>query len=190
MIMKTYILPALKITLSTALLFGIIYPLFIAGIAHFIAPDEGDGEVIELNSKKIGFVLLGQSFSSERYFNSRPSAVNYNAASTGGSNKGPGNPDYLKQVEERINDILKTNPGISKKEIPIDIITASGGGLDPHISPQAAMFQIQRIAKARGLSEEKLKVLVDRHIQRPLFGLLGPSTVHVLYLNLDLDQLH
>ncbi len=188
--MKTYILPALKITLITVLLFGIIYPLFIVGISYFIAPDEGDGEVIEQNGKKIGFALLGQSFATEKYFNSRPSAVNYNAAATGGSNKGPGNPEYLTQLEERINDILSSNPGISRKDIPIDIITASGSGLDPHISKQAAMFQIRRIAKARGVSEEKLKTLVDRHTQGPLFGLFGPTNVYVLYLNLDLDQIH
>ena len=188
--MKTYILPAVKITFFTVLIFGIVYPLFIVGIAGLVAPDGGDGETIQVNGKTIGFELIGQSFKTEKYFNSRPSAINYNAAATGGSDKGPSNPDYLKQVKERINDFISKNPGIRREDIPVDLITASGGGLDPQISPQAAYVQIPRIAKARGLSEEKLKVLVEQYVQPPLLNLFGFSIVHVLSLNIALDQLH
>lgn len=186
--MKTYIFQAVKITLLTVLLFGIIYPLFIVGIATIIGPGAGDGETIQVDGKTMGFVLIGQSFTSEKYFNSRPSAVKYNAAATGGSNKGPSNPDYLSQVEGRIQDILSKNPTLKVNDIPVDLITASGEGLDPHISPASARIQIQRIAAARSLNKQILNHLVDQFTERPLLGLFGTSKVNVLMLNVALDK--
>lgn len=181
-----YFLPSLKLTLLTMLLFGVIYPLVITGIAKLL-PSHGEGQTIEVDGKIVGFEVIGQSFTSEKYFNSRPSAVNYNAASTGGSNKGPANPEYLQQAEQRISDFLKQNPEVKREDVPVDFITASGGGLDPHISTQAALIQIPRIAKARGISEDALKKLVDQYTSHPFFG-LAPATVHVLKLNIALDQ--
>jgi K+-transporting ATPase ATPase C chain len=186
--MKKYFLPAIKMLLLTMILFGIIFPLLIVGIAKVIAPNEGKGKTVILNGQIIGFELIGQSFTSDSYFNSRPSAVNYNAAATGGSNKGPNNSEYLKVVEERISDILAKNPAIKKEQIPVDLITSSGGGLDPHISVQAALIQIPRIAKIREMNVNELKQLVNTHTERPLFGLFGTSRINVLNLNLALDR--
>jgi K+-transporting ATPase ATPase C chain len=115
--------------------------------------------------------------------------VGYNAAATGGSNKGPTNPDYLAQVEERIAAFLKQNPEVSKEDVTVDLVTASGGGLDPHISPRAAEIQIPRIAKVRGLSEDAVRSLVRNYTEEPLLGMLGPSRVNVLRLNIALDKL-
>ena len=137
----------------------------------------------------IGFENIGQKFTDLRYFWGRPSAVDYNGASTGASNKGPTNPDYLKTVQDRIDTLLKYNPGIKKSDIPADMVTASGSGLDPHISIQGAMFQTPRISKARNIDEEKLRALVEKNIERPLLGLFGPERINVLKLNLALDGL-
>jgi K+-transporting ATPase ATPase C chain len=186
--MKKYFLPAIKITLLTMVLFGVIYPLLIVGVAKVIAPSEGKGKTIDLNGQTIGFELIGQSFTSDEYFNSRPSAVNYNASATGGSNKGPNNPGYLEVIEERITVFLAKNPTIAREQIPVDLITASGGGLDPHISVQAALIQIPRIAKVRGMNENALESLVNIHIEKPLLGLFGTTRINVLSLNLALNR--
>ena len=183
--MKTHLMIGLRLTLITMIFFGVVYPLVITGIAK-LSPSHGEGQTIEVNGKVVGFELIGQSFISEKYFNSRPSAVNYNAASTGGSNKGPTNPEYLQQVEQRIADFLKQDPGVKREDVPVDLVTASGGGLDPHISVQAALVQIPRIAKVRGVSEDVLKKLVDQNTSHSFFG-LAPATVHVLKLNIALD---
>jgi K+-transporting ATPase ATPase C chain len=185
--MKTHLLIGLRLTLVTMVFFGVIYPLVITGIAKLL-PAHSEGQTIEVNGKVVGFEVIGQLFSSEKYFNSRPSAVNYNAASTGGSNKGPTNPEYLQQVEQRITDFLKQNPAVNREDVPVDLVTASGGGLDPHISVQAAIIQIPRIAKARGVSREALEKLVTQHTSHSFFG-LAPATVHVLKLNIALDGL-
>lgn len=185
--MKTHLFIGLRLTLVTMLFFGVIYPLVITGIAK-LAPSHGEGQTIEVNGKVVGFEVIGQSFTSEKYFNGRPSAVNYNAASTGGSNKGPTNPEYLQQVEQRITDFLKQNPGVKREDVPVDLVTASGGGLDPHISVLAARIQIPRIAKAREVPENKLNKLVEENTSHPFFG-LAPATVHVLKLNIALDKL-
>lgn len=169
------------------ILFGVAYPLLITGIAKLL-PTHGEGQVIEKSGNVIGFEVIGQSFMSEKYFNSRPSAVNYNAASAGGSNKGPTNPEYLLQIEQRIADFLKQNPDVNLQDIPVDLITASGGGLDPHTSVQAARVQIPRLSKVRGISQDVLKKLVDQNTTHPFFG-MAPATVHVLKLNMALDEL-
>lgn len=187
--MKNYWVIGLKITFVTILIFGVLYPLLITGIAKVIAPNSGKGEEITINGKVVGFELIGQKFDDDKYFNGRPSAVDYNAASTGGSNKGPTNPGYLAQVQARIDTFLIHNPTAKKEDIPVDLVTASGGGLDPHISPSAARIQIDRIANARNISKEKLEDLVDQHIETPILGLFGTSAVHVLRLNIALDEL-
>jgi len=186
--MKTHLIIGVKITLVTIVLFGVLYPLMITGIAKVLAPNGGAGEEVIVNGKVVGFKLIGQKFDDDKYFNSRPSAVDYNAAGTGGSNKGPTNPEYLAQVQARIDTFLVHNPGVKKEQIPVDLVTASGGGLDPHISPQAAKIQIERIANVRHIDRAAVEALVNDHIAEPAFG-IGTATVHVLELNIALDNL-
>lgn len=185
--MKENIFPVIKLTLLCLIFFSGIYTFVIWGIAQF-SPNKGKGEIIT-QAEKTYYSNISQRFTSDKYFWSRPSAVNYNPAGSGGSNKGPSNPDYLVQLEARIDTFLVHNPEVKKSEIPADIITASGGGLDPHISPQAALIQVKRIAKVRNISDEKLKTLVTEHIEKPLLSLFGTSRVNVLKINIDLDNL-
>jgi K+-transporting ATPase ATPase C chain len=185
--MKQNILPALKLTLICLIFFCGIYTLFIWAIAQ-TSTGNGEGETVSVNGKVVGYVLEGQNFSSDRYFWSRPSAVGYNAAGSGGSNKGPTNPDYLKDVNSRIDSFLVHNKMIRKEDIPSELVTASGSGLDPDISRQAAYIQVPRIAKTRGMTEDAVKALVEKHIHAPLMGLLGPEKINVLKLNIDLDN--
>ena len=187
--MKQHILPALRLTLVCVVFFCGIYTLAIFGIAQF-APNKGNGETISVNNKVVGYLLEGQNFSNDKYFYSRPSAAGYNAAGSSGSNKGPSNPDYLKDVQSKIDSFLVHNPSIKKEEIPSELVTASGSGLDPNLSPQAAYVQIPRIAKARNLSEERVRNIVELHVQKPLLGLFGTTTVNLLQLNIDLDKLN
>ncbi len=186
--MKRYILPSLKLTLALIILLAVIYPLFIAAVGK-LTPGNGDGETVKVNGKVVGYAIVGQKFTDDKYFWSRPSAVDYNAASSGGSNKGPTNPDYLKTVQDRIDTFLVHNPGIDKKDIPAELVTASGSGEDPDLSPAAAKIQIKRIASVRHIDESKLNALVDEHTDGPLLGFLGPSKVNVLKLNIALDEL-
>jgi K+-transporting ATPase ATPase C chain len=188
--MKTNLFPALKLTLLCIVFFVIIYSLLIFGAAFVSAPNHGRGEVVEHNSKVVGFANVGQKFTDDKYFWSRPSAVEYNAAGSAGSNKGPSNPDYLQTIQARIDTFLVHNPGIQKSQIPVELVTASGSGLDPHISPQAAFVQSARIAHARSLTIERINTLIDQHTQKPFFGFWGTSTVNVLRLNIALDKLN
>jgi len=185
--MKKNLLISLKLTLVMLILCSVLYPLLIAGVGK-AAPGGGKGETLSVNGKVVGYRLIGQKFTEDKYFWSRPSAVDYNAAGSAGSNKGPSNPDYLKIVQDRIDTFLVHNPGIKKEEIPADLVTASGSGLDPDISPASAYVQVKRIASVRGLSEENVKTLVDDHITKPFLG-MGPSKVNVLRLNIALDEL-
>lgn len=172
----------------TLILFGILYPLAMVGIGKAM-PDRSAGNPISREGKLVGFTQIGQSFTSQEYFWGRPSAVDYNAASTGGSNFGPTNPEFLELVKHRIDTLLSSNLGLKASDIPVEMITASGSGIDPHISKQGALIQINRIAKARGISEDVLKQLVEEHTEDALFGMLGPSDkVNVLELNLALDE--
>ncbi len=182
------ILKDIKLHLATVILFGLLFPLFIWGVGLFF-PQQSNGLPVYRNGNLVGFENIGQKFYSDKYFWGRPSAVDYNAASTGGSNKGPTNPEYLSEVEKRIEDFLHRNPEVKRNEIPSDLVTASGAGLDPHISPQAAFIQIPRVAKERNMSEEKLKELVDKNVEKPLFGLFGTERVNVLKLNLALNDI-
>jgi potassium-transporting ATPase KdpC subunit len=184
--MKTNIFPAIRLTLFCALFFSGIYTASILGIAKF-APNGGKGEIISQNGKTY-YSNIGQTFTQDKYFNSRPSAVGYNASGSAGSNKGPSNPTYLADVQARIDTFMVHNPGVAKADIPSDLVTASGSGLDPNISVEGARIQVKRIAKVRNISEEKLLQLVDNQIENPLFGLFGTAKINVLKLNLALEN--
>lgn len=185
--MKSNVLPAIKLTLLCLVLFSGIYTLAVYGIAQF-SPNNGKGEIITANGKTF-YSNIAQSFTDDKYFWSRPSAVGYNAAASGGSNKGPSNPDYLAEVQSRIDTFLAHNPGIDKSEIPSDLVTASGSGLDPHISVQAAQVQVKRIAQARGIAEANIQQLIISNTEKPLLGFFGAERINVLLLNIDLDNL-
>jgi len=184
--MKKYIIQSIRLTLVLIVLLCIIYPISIA-IAGKLSKGNGEGEKIYKNGKLVGYALLGQSFTQPQYFWGRPSAVNYNAAGSGGSNKGPSNPDYLAVVSARIDTLLKYNPSLRRQDIPAELVTASGSGLDPDISVQAAIIQIKRIAVYRKIDERKVAEIVAQHTKGPFLGLFGPATVNVLKLNLALN---
>lgn len=186
--MKQHLLPALKLTILCLIIFCVFYPLIIWGIAQ-AAPNQGKGEVLTKDGKTVGYKLIGQSFTKPEYFWGRPSAVGYNAAGSAGSNKGPSNPDYLKDVSNRIDSLLKYHPYLKRSEIPADMITASGSGLDPNISVEAANMQVKRVAEFRKLDEKILASLVEKNTTKPLLGLFGPKAVNVLQLNLALNEL-
>ena len=185
--MKKHIISGIKLTALCLVFFSGIYTLFILGIAQII-PNKGKGEIVEVNGKK-QYLNIGQSFMDAKYFNSRPSAVAYNAAGSGGSNKGPSNPEYLAEVQKRIDTFLIQNPEIKKSEIPADLVTASGSGLDPNISVQSVKVQVKRIAKIRKIEEQKLLHLIAENTEKPLLGLFGPEKINVLKLNIALDKL-
>ena len=185
--MKRNFLISLKLTLVMIILCAVLYPLLIAGIGR-LAPGGGKGKTLSLKGKVVGYELVGQKFTDDKYFWGRPSAVDYNAAGSAGSNKGPSNPDYLNLVQDRIDSFLVHNPGVKKEEIPADMVTASGSGLDPDLSPASAHVQVKRIAAARNLPEIRISDLVDQHIEKVFLG-MGPEKVNVLKLNIDLDNL-
>jgi len=182
------ILKDIKLHLLTVIMFGLLFPLLIWGIS-LAFPNQASGFPIYRSGKLVGFENIGQNFHSNKYFRGRPSAVDYNAASTGGSNKATTNPEYLEQLKNRIDEFMQKNPEVKRCEIPSDLVTASGSGIDPHISPWAALVQVPRVAKERNLDRQKVKQLVTDHIERPLFGLFGTERVNVLKLNLALDEL-
>ncbi len=186
--MKQHILPAIRLTIISIIVFVGIYSLLILGIAQ-AAPNKGKGETVSVNGKVVGYQLVGQSFTRDNYFWGRPSAAGYNAAGSSGSNKGPSNPDYLKQVEDRIDTFLVHNPGVKKKDIPAELVTASGSGLDPDLSPAGALVQAKRIATARKIDESKINELIQSNTVKPFLGLFGPEKVNVLKLNTELDKL-
>lgn len=185
--MKKNISPAIRLTFVLIILLVVLYPIALWGIAQ-LSPNSGKGKVIEHNGKTY-YSNIGQSFTDDKYFWSRPSAVDYNAAGSGGSNKGPSNEEYLAQVQARIDTFLVHNPEVNKSEIPVDLITASGSGLDPDFSDQAAKVQVKRIAKIRNIDEAKLLELIDTQTEKPLFGLFGPKKINALKLNIALDNL-
>jgi K+-transporting ATPase ATPase C chain len=186
--MKQHFFPALRLTLASIVVFMGLYTLLIWAIAQ-AAPDNGDGQTVSVNNKVVGYKIEGQSFTDDKYFDSRPSACGYNAAGSGASNKGPSNPDYLKDVQNRIDTFMVHNPSVKKEDIPSELVTASGSGLDPDLSPKGAYVQVSRIAKTRNISAEKINALVAQQIQKPLLGLFGPEKVNVLQLNIELDKL-
>ncbi len=188
--MITLLKKSLLLTFMLLVLLAGMYPLFIVGVAYVAGSNHGKGDIILRNGKIVGFANVAQGFASDRYFSSRPSAFGYDATGGSyGSNAGPANPGYLATVRARIDTFMRHNPEISRRQIPSELVTASGSGLDPHLSPEAAHVQIPRIAKARGLGRARVKALVDAHVQGPLLGIMGPRTVNVLKLNLALDLL-
>jgi len=185
--MKNFLV-SIKLTLVLIVICAGLFPLLVALVGK-MAPGGGKGETITVKGKVVGYANVGQKFTDDKYFWGRPSAVDYNAAGSAGSNKGATNPDYLKIVQDRIDSFLIHNPGIKKEDIPAEMVTASGSGLDPDISPASAYVQVKRVAAIRGLNEAKVKTLVDAHVEKPLLGMLGPSKVNVLKLNVALDEL-
>jgi K+-transporting ATPase ATPase C chain len=179
--MKT-ILQSLRIYIVLTLLTGILYPLAMTGVAQLLFPKQANGSRIVENGQLIGSDLLGQKFESPRYFWPRPSSADYATVPSGASNKGPTSADLKKSIDER-----RAKFG---NDAPVDLLTASGSGLDPHISPEATRLQISRVATARNMSIQQVSALVDQTTEPPQFGFLGESRVNVLKLNLALDQLH
>lgn len=186
--MKKYIMPSIRLTLVLTVLLCIIYPVIIS-LAGKLSKGGGNGETVVVNGKVVGYARIGQKFDKPQYFWGRPSAVGYNAAGSAGSNKGPSNPDYLKEVHNRIDTLLKYHPYLKRSDIPSDLVTASGSGLDPDISPEAAKIQIKRVAANRHLQEAEVAQLLDQHTEQPLLGLFGPAKVNVLQLNIALNTL-
>lgn len=187
--MKQHILPAIKLTAITIIFFMGIYT-FATWLIAQASPNKGLGETITVNNKAVGYKLEGQKFTNDKYFWSRPSAANYNATASAGSNKGTTNPDYLKDVQNKIDTFLVHNPSVKKEQIPSDLVTASGSGLDPDISVEAANIQVDRIASVRKIDKQIIQELVNSHIEKPFAGLFGTSKVNVLQLNIDLDKLN
>jgi potassium-transporting ATPase KdpC subunit len=186
--MRTEIRPALVLFLVLTVITGILYPLAITGVAHFIFPRQAHGSLIVRDGVVVGSSWIGQSFSDPKYFWGRLSATSppYNAGASSGSNLGPLNPALLDQARARVNALRAADPE-ADGPVPVDLVTASGSGLDPHISPAAAEYQAARVAKARGLAVEEVRYLIAAHTTGRLFGLIGEPVVNVLELNLALD---
>ncbi len=187
--MTAQLRPAIVILALFTLLTGVLYPLAVTGLAQAIFPWQANGSLIERNGQVIGSELIGQAFDAPRYFWGRPSATApfpYNAAASSGSNLGPTNPALVDAVKSRIEALHKADPG-NNAPIPVDLVTASGSGLDPHISVAATLYQVPRVARERGLSEDQVRALVGKYTQGRLFGFLGEPRVSVLKLNLALD---
>ncbi len=189
--MKEQIRPALTMLMILTVLTGLVYPLSVTGLAQLFFPEQANGSLIVHNGKVVGSKLIGQYFDKPEYFWGRPSATSpfpYNAAASSGSNLGPTNPALIEAVKARVAALRSADPG-SDSPIPVDLVTASGSGLDPHISPAAALYQVKRVARARGLEENAVHTLVTQHTEGRQFGLLGERRVNVLQLNLSLDAL-
>jgi len=187
--MRTQLRPALVLLGALTLITGLLYPLVVTGIAQVLFPRQANGSLILIDGKPVGSSLIGQPFDAPKYFWGRPSATSpfpYNAAASSGSNLGPTNDALIKAVQARI-DALKTADPDNPLSLPVDLVTASGSGLDPHISPAASEYQIRRIARVRGLDETDVRRLVAQHTEGRQFGVLGEPRVNVLELNLALD---
>ena len=186
--MRRTITIAVLYTLVTTVLFGVVYPLALTGIAQALFKDKADGQLIRRNGRLIGSRIIGQPFTAPEYFHSRPSAAGsgYDAANSSGSNYAPTNKKLIDRVA---GDVAALQPDRPNTDVPIDLVTASGSGLDPDITPAAAEFQIARVARQRGVSEDALRALVAKHLQGRQLGFLGEPRVNVLELNLDLDRI-
>jgi potassium-transporting ATPase KdpC subunit len=188
--MKRNLLISIWFTLATTVMFGVIYPLVVTGLAQVIFPRQANGDLIKQGDKLVGSHLLGQPFTAPGYFYSRPSAAGsagYDPTASGGSNLGPTNKALQDRVNASVQQLQPTNPGVP---VPVDLVTTSGSGLDPDITPAAAEFQVPRVAKERGMSEPDVRAAVARHTKGRQWGFLGEPRVNVLDLNLDLDAAH
>ena len=185
--MKKELQIAIRFTLITTLIFGLAYPLVVTGLSQLLFPHRANGSLVQRDGKIVGSELIGQTFSSDGYFHARPSNAGdgYDAASSSGSNLAPTNHALVERVQADVAKLHAENPNTA---IPIDLVTTSGSGLDPHISPAAADFQLPRVAHARNISQEALRALVARHTQSRQFGIFGEPRVNVLELNLELDS--
>ena len=185
--MKKNLIISVLMTIATTILFGIIYPLVVTGISQLLFPNKANGQFIEANGKVVGSRIIGQGFSSPAYFHSRPSAAGngYDAANSNGSQLGPTNQKLVDRVKGDVATAQSDNPG---SPVPIDLVTASASGIDPHITPAAAEYQLARIAKERGVTVEQLRALLVKHTEGRQLGILGEPRVNVLELNLELDQ--
>ena len=189
--MKEQLRPALMMLVVLTVLTGVIYPLAVTGLAQLLFPNQANGSVIIRDGKVIGSELIGQYFDEPKYFWGRPSATSpfpYNAAASSGSNLGPTNPALIEAVKTRVEALRVADPG-NAALVPVDLVTASASGLDPHISQAAALYQATRVARARGLQESQVKELIARHTEGRQFSILGEPRVNVLKLNLALDDL-
>jgi K+-transporting ATPase ATPase C chain len=185
--MKKNLLIAVLMTIATTILLGVIYPLVMVGLAQVIFPEKANGQLIQRAGKVVGSSIIGQGFTSPGYFHPRPSFAGngYDAANSNGSQLGPTNQKLIDRLKGDVGKARAENPGTP---VPIDLVTGSGSGLDPHITPAAAEFQLPRVAKERGLSVAQLRALVAKHTQGRQWGFLGEPRVNVLELNLDLDR--
>ncbi len=181
------LLSDIKLSLLFVVILGLLYPLTFVLVGKAV-PDLAAGKPVVRAGVVVGYENVGQSFYSDKYFHGRPSAERYNAAATGGSNKGPSNPAYLLEVAARRDTLLAHNPGLKASQIPSEWVTASGSGIDPHISPATAELQVARIARARQLTETQVKEVIDQLTEYPLLGIWGQARVNVLQLNLTLDE--
>jgi len=187
--MNLQLRPAITLFVSLSLVTGLLYPLAVTGIAQIAFPGAANGSLIVRDGKAVGSDLIGQSFSDPKHFWSRPSATSpmpYNGANSSGSNQGPSNPALADAVKIRLEALRAGDPG-NTAPVPVDLVTASASGLDPHISRAAADYQIARVARVRGLPVERVRALVEQHTEQPLLGFIGEPRVHVLRLNLALD---
>jgi K+-transporting ATPase ATPase C chain len=180
------LIAAVLMTVVTTVIFGLVYPLVVTGLAQVMFPDKANGQLIQQNGKLVGSRIIGQAFSSPGYFHSRPSAAGtgYDPMNSGGTNLGPTNKKLIDAVKSAVDDAKKENPYVP---VPIDLVTSSASGLDPHISPAAADFQVPRVAKERGISEADVRRLVGEHTAARQLGFLGEAGVNALELNLALD---
>jgi len=187
---KRNLLISICFTLATTLLFGIIYPLVVTGLAQVLFPKQANGELIRKDGQLVGSHLIGQPFTAAGYFYSRPSAAGtagYDATASGGSNLGPTNKALIDRVNASVQQLQPTNPNVT---VPVDLVTTSGSGLDPDISPASAEYQVSRVASERGMSEQDVRAVVSKHTKGRQLGFLGERRVNVLDLNLDLDATH
>ncbi|RKG30875.1 potassium-transporting ATPase subunit KdpC [Acinetobacter guerrae] len=180
--------PAIGLSLVSLLGFGLLYSSIATGLGQVLFPQQANGSLIEQNQVIVGSSLVAQNFQNPRYFMSRPSAANYDPMALSGSNLAVTNPDLKNKIEQRLVEVAQQNH-IAKNQIPSDLVTTSGSGIDPHISPEAAQLQVERIAQLRHLSKQRIHDLIQQHIQLKQFGVMGQARVNVLELNLALDQL-